>query len=135
MPSIHPVAVSDLDLICRHRLEMFRAMGRADSGLGQMIETFRHWLSPRLNAGVYFGFVAMEDEAAIGGVGLLELDWPPHPAHPSDARRGYVCNLFVEPQHRGSGVARSLMTESENEFKRRGIRFAVLHASAAGRPL
>lgn len=110
-------------------------MGRADSDLDVMIETFRHWLAPRLNAGVYFGFVAAEDGRDVGGVGLLELDWPPHPAHPSDARRGYVCNLFVEPEHRGRGVARSLMTESENEFKRRGIRFAVLHASAAGRPL
>jgi GNAT superfamily N-acetyltransferase len=134
-PSIRPLEPADLELICRHRLEMFRAMGRDEVGLAPMLRAFRAWLPPRLADGSYFGFIAEDAGRAIGGVGLMELAWPPHPAHPGDPRRGYVCNLFVEPQYRGRGVARGLMNAAESEFRRRGLGYAVLHASAAGRPL
>jgi len=39
----------------------------------------------------------------------MVLDWPPHPLHPNEDRRGYVLNLYVEPGYRGRGVARDLM--------------------------
>ena len=90
---------------------------------------------PRLADGRYFGFIAEDEGRAVGGVGLMELDWPPHPSHPGDPRRGYVFNMFVEPECRRRGVARALMAAAETEFRRRGIGYAILHASAEGRPL
>lgn len=133
--SIRPLQSSDLDLICRHRHEMFREAGRSDTALTAMAEPFRAWLEPRLHDGRYFGFIAERDGAAIGGIGLMEIDWPPHPSHPLDDRRGYVLNVYVEPGHRGRGVARRLMAEADAEFARRGIAYVVLHATDAGRPV
>ncbi len=133
-----PVDLSDLDLICRHREEMFRASnapGRSDDALREMTAAFRVWVRPRLRDGSYFGYIAEEGSTAIGGIGLMVIDWPPHPSHPSEDRRGYVLNVFVEPSHRGQGLAKMLMQLGEAEFAERGVSFAILHATRMGRPL
>lgn len=69
-----------------------------------------------------------------GGVGLMEIDWPPHLAHPEDGRRGYVLNVFVEPSYRGLDIARALMEASEAAFRILRITYVILHATEAGRP-
>lgn len=126
---------ADLDLVCRHRAEMFREAGTPDPTLAAMDAPFRDWLQPRLHDGRYFGFAAEHAGDAIAAVGLMEIDWPPHPQHPGDDRRGYVLNVYVEPAHRGRGVARMLMDASDVEFRRRGIGYAILHSTTAGRPV
>lgn len=135
MPKLRPIGLADIDLVCRHRDNMFREAGRAASDLAAMAEPFRAWLAPRLSDGRYFGFIALAGDTPIGGVGLMEIDWPPHPAHPHDDRRGYVLNLFVDPQWRGRGAARALMEASHHEFARRNLSYLVLHATKAGRTL
>ncbi|MEP3274780.1 MAG: GNAT family N-acetyltransferase [Stappiaceae bacterium] len=129
--SIEP---SDHSLICRHRVAMFADGGkRAESELAEMDKNFRQWLVPRLSDGTYFGFVAEDRKRAVAGIGLMELSWPPHPLHMKDDRRGYVLNMFVEPSHRRQGIARELMKQAEQAFNERGIRYAILHATADGR--
>jgi GNAT superfamily N-acetyltransferase len=130
-----PVTIADLALICRHRETMFREAGRQENDLTAMAAPFRRWLAKHLDLGSYFGFVVEQDGVPVASVGLMEIDWPPHPAHPDDARRGYVLNLFVEPDWRGRGIARGLMEASERAFAERGVAYAILHATAAGRPL
>jgi predicted acetyltransferase len=44
-------------------------------------------------------------------------------------------NVYVEPAHRGRGLAKMLMREAEAELARRGVSFAILHATRMGRPL
>jgi GNAT superfamily N-acetyltransferase len=135
MLTVRPVAPSDLTLICRHREEMFREAGRTEADLAAMAPPFRRWLEERLADGRYFGFISMDRDRPVGGVGLMVIDWPPHPSHPLDDRRGYVLNLFVEPTYRGRGVARGLMEEAERVFAQRGLRYVILHATEMGQPL
>src|SRR6185369_12946624 len=139
MHHIRPVTPSDLDCICRHRDAMFREAGRDAGDLAAMAAPFRAWLEPRLADGRYFGFlaetVATDSPEIVGGVGLMVIDWPPHPAHPQDDRRGYVLNLYVEPIFRGRGVARSLMETAETSFMELGLTYLILHATEMGRPL
>jgi ribosomal protein S18 acetylase RimI-like enzyme len=71
----------------------------------------------------------------VAGIGLMLIDWPPHPAHPLQDQRGYVLNVFVEPDYRHRGLARELMRLADEAFGRRGIGYAVLHATDKGRPL
>jgi|SRR5579863_3384212 len=132
---IREVTVADLDLICRHREEMFRDAGSPEDDLALMTRHFRTWLAPQLADGSYFGFVMSCDGHAAGGVGLMLIDWPPHPLHPTQDQRGYVLNLFVEPEHRRKGLARRLMQLAEEELTRRGASLLVLHATDKGRPL
>lgn len=127
--------IGDLELICRHREAMFRDAGRDDGVLATMTEHFRAWLSPRLTDGSYFGFVLEDQGRAVAGIGLMLIDWPPHPLHPTQDRRGYVLNVYVEPTHRRRGLARELMRLADAEFARRGVSYCVLHATEKGRPL
>jgi GNAT superfamily N-acetyltransferase len=135
MAELRPLAPADLELVCRHRETMFRESGRPAEAIATMVPAFRDWLAPRLADGRYFGFVAEQAGVTVGGIGLMEIDWPPHPFHPTEGRRGYVLNVFVEPGHRRQGLARHLMTAAEREFDRRGLSYAILHATEAGRPL
>jgi ribosomal protein S18 acetylase RimI-like enzyme len=130
MVTTRPVRLSDLELICRHREEMFRASnapGRSDEILRAMTASFRVWIEPRLGDGSYFGYIVEEGGAAVAGIGLMIIDWPPHPLHPNEDKRGYVLNVFVEPSHRRRGLAKMLMGLGEAEIARRGVSFAILH--------
>jgi ribosomal protein S18 acetylase RimI-like enzyme len=130
--ALHP---HDLELVCRHREEMFRDAGRGDDVLKHMTEHFREWVRPRLLDGSYFGFVMSDDDVPVAGIGLMLIDWPPHPEHPTQDKRGYVLNVFVEPGYRHRGLARELMKLAEAEFVRRGVGYGVLHATEKGKPL
>ena len=134
MQTERPVAPSDLDTICRHRETLFREAGRQDDAIVAMRATFRDWLGPRLADATYSGFILEDGGESIAGIGLMVIDWPPHPNHPTEARRGYILNVFVEPAHRGQGLARRLMDLAEAEVARRGVSFLVLHATPMGRP-
>ena len=100
-----------------------------------MTEHFREWVRPRLQDGSYFGYVISDGGAPVAGIGLMLIDWPPHPLHPTQDKRGYVLNVFVEPGYRNRGLARELMNLADAEFARRGVSYAVLHATEKGKPL
>ena len=132
---IRTLHANDIDLVCRHREAMFRDAGRPDDVLRRMTEHFRVWVKPRLQDGSYFGYVMSDDGAPVAGIGLMLIDWPPHPEHPAQDKRGYVLNVYVEPSHRSRGLARELMKLAEAELLGRGAGYGVLHATEKGRPL
>ncbi|MBV8271189.1 MAG: GNAT family N-acetyltransferase [Cupriavidus sp.] len=132
---VRTVGADDLELICRHREMMFQEAGFAAGPLRTMTANFRIWLGPRLVDGSYFGYLLIDAGRPVASIGLMLIDWPPHPAHPTQDQRGYVLNVYVEPTHRRQGLAQQLMTMAEAEFARRGVGFAILHATEAGRPL
>jgi GNAT superfamily N-acetyltransferase len=134
-PEFRAVARADLELICHHREEMFRDAGAAEQTLATMTAHFRSWLEPRLADGSYSGIVLIGDGQAVGGIGLMLIDWPPHPLHPEHSRRGYILNLFVEPAWRRRGLARRLMQMAEEELRRQDASLLILHATEKARPL
>ena len=135
MIEIRPVGPADIERICAHRHAMFVEAGTAVEALAAMAAPFRAWLADHLDKGSYSGFFAEDAGKIIGGVGLMVIDWPPHPVHPGDGRRGYVLNVFVEPDYRGRGLARTLMEKAEADLRARGVTYAILHATDAGRAL
>jgi ribosomal protein S18 acetylase RimI-like enzyme len=134
-PACRPLCIDDLELVCRHREAMFREAGRDEAALRTMTAHFRTWLAPRLANGAYFGYVLSEHGTPVAGIGLMLIDWPPHPAHPETGQRGYVLNVYVEPGARRRGLARALMQLADEEFARRGVQYTILHATEQGRPL
>lgn len=114
---------------------MFEAAGRDGATLDRMTSSFRPWAASRLRSGEYGGWVVEVDGRAIASIGLMFIDWPPHPEHPDCDRRGYVLNLFVEPDHRGAGLASQLMRRVEDEARARGVEYLILHPTAQARPI
>jgi GNAT superfamily N-acetyltransferase len=138
MLTTRPICADDLELVCRHREEMFRESnvpGRTDDILKAQTDHFRPWLATRLDDRTYFGWIVEDGGKPVAGIGLMIIDWPPHPSHPAQDKRGYVLNVFVEPSYRKRGIAEMLMGMAEGEFARRGVAFLMLHATAMGRPL
>ena len=125
----------DLDMICIHRENMFLEAGGDPEKLRIMTEHFRPWLKTRLADGRYYGFALLDTDRPIAAIGLMSIDWPAHPSHPTEDQRGYVLNVFVEPSHRRRGLASALMQLGDAEFKRRGLSFAILHATQVGKPV
>jgi GNAT superfamily N-acetyltransferase len=135
MYRLRPLSAVDLPHVCRHREAMFRDSGRPEDLLEVMREPFRDWVEPRIADGRYFGWMIEAEGEIVAGLGMMEIDWPPHPLHPTDARRGYILNVYVEPSHRHRGLATRLMTAADEEARRRGLGYAILHATQQGRPL
>jgi GNAT superfamily N-acetyltransferase len=134
--AIRAATLSDVDIITHHRRRMFVDAGRADNRvLDLMVEQFRPWLAAMLMEGKYMGWLAVEGERVIGGAGLLLLDWPPHPLDPTSAHRGYLLNVYVEPEHRRKRLASHLIELALAEARRRKIRVVSLHTTDAARPL
>jgi GNAT superfamily N-acetyltransferase len=125
----------DVELVCAHRQRMFLEAGHEQDVLNLMTTHFRSWLERALADGSYFGAVIELDGDPIASIGLMKINWPPHPFHPKEDGRGYVLNLFVEPAHRRKGIATRLMSYADAEFTRRGLHYRILHPTKMARPM
>lgn len=124
---------ADEECTVRHRHRMFVDAGRPDDAqMAARSEAFRVWLRPRLADRRYYGWMAEFDGQVVAGLGMMDVDWPPHPLHEEPAR-GYILNVYTEPAHRGQGLARQLTDIAIAEAKRRGLHVLFLHATEAGR--
>ena len=124
MISTRPIRVDDVELVCRQREQMFRESdtpGRTEAILETQTAHFRPWLAKHLGDGSYFGYIVEDHGKPVAGIGLMIIEWPPGPSHPTQDRRGYVLNVFVEPSHRKQGIAKALMHRAEQEFAERGV--------------
>lgn len=129
--TLRAATAGDAELIAAQRERMFIDMGVRYTEAGAR---FAPWVQPRLQSGDYLGWLAEAGGAVVAGAGLLLLDWPPHFADPQPLR-SYLLNVYVEPGHRGRGLARHLTEQAMAETRRRHIRVMSLHASEAGRPV
>jgi ribosomal protein S18 acetylase RimI-like enzyme len=126
----------DAELIAAHRRAMFTAMGSTpDSVLDAMSRNFTPWVARTIGEGRYAGWITMDDGRPVASAGLLILDWPPHPLDPAGTQRGYMLNVFVEPEYRKRGLAQALVNRCLDEAHRRSIRVVALHSSDAARSI
>lgn len=128
--------VDDSALITRHRKAMFADMqDAAEPVLDEMARNFEPWLRRMIAEDKYTGWITDDGERPVGSAGLLILDWAPHFLDPRCGQRGYILNVFVEPEYRARGIAKALTLECMTEAKRRGIGVVALHASRKGQPV
>lgn len=133
--SIRPVALADAEIIAMHRHLMFVDDGIPDDEhMKTLIEAFLPWVRARIQMGLYTGWFALDGDRVVAGVGMITLDWPPHPLH-EEPLRGYILNVYTQPEYRGKGIAKRLMREAMAEAVRRKITLVTLHASKMGRPV
>jgi ribosomal protein S18 acetylase RimI-like enzyme len=127
---------ADAHLITHHRRRMFVDAGRADSQiLGVMSHNFEPWVTKMIAEGKYFGWLTADGDRIVAGAGLLLLDWPPHPLDPYSIQRGYLLNVYVEPEYRRKKLASHLIEMALAEARRRKIRVVALHSTEESRRL
>jgi ribosomal protein S18 acetylase RimI-like enzyme len=136
MYQIRAATPADAAVITHHRRRMFVDAGRQDNRiLDVMAEHFKPWVEKRLGDGRYLGWLTTEGGKVIAGAGLMVLDWPPHPLDPRQDKRGYMLNVYVEPEHRRKKLASELIDGVLAEARRQKIRVVALHSTDAGKPL
>jgi ribosomal protein S18 acetylase RimI-like enzyme len=127
---------ADAALITHHRRRMFVDAGRRDDQVLQlMAQAHEPWVAQAIADGRYLGWLTEDDGVVVAGAGLLILDWPPHPLDPRSTARGYLLNVYVEPDHRRRRLASNLIDLALAEAGRRGIRVVALHSTEEGRRL
>lgn len=127
---------ADAELITHHRRRMFVDAGRADNQvLDVMCVNFKPWVEKMIAEAKYFGWLTVDGERVVAGAGLLLLDWPPHPLDPRSTQRGYLLNVYVEPDFRRRKLASHLIEFALAEARKRKIRVVALHSTEEGRRL
>ena len=128
--TIRAASVADIPHVVHHRERMFREMGTV-CDYAAMADACTRWYIEALPAGTYRGWMAETDGRVIGGGGLIVTPWSPGPSR-FDPRMAWVYNVFVEPAHRGRGVARRLMEAMHAWCLEHRIERLALNATEAG---
>jgi ribosomal protein S18 acetylase RimI-like enzyme len=127
---------ADANIITHHRRHMFIDAGQANNQiLGVMSHHFEPWVAKMIDEQKYIGWLTSDEDRVVAGAGLLILDWPPHPLDPCSVHRGYLLNIYVEPEYRRRKLASRLIELALAEARRRKIRVVALHATDEGRYL
>lgn len=84
----------------------------------------------------YQAFVAEVDGQAIASVSCqLFAGLYPNILEAQYRKYGYIWGVYVEPSHRGQGIAKTLTLQACNYLKSLGCTRAILHASPSGKPV
>jgi GNAT superfamily N-acetyltransferase len=133
---IRPATLADIPHILRHRRAMFRDMGGVtEAQLDAVVVTAEGFLREGIPTGAYRGWLAITADGRIAaGAGITIVPWPGSPRDPAP-RRGWIQNVYTEPEFRRQGLARKLMETVVEWCRADGFYAISLHASREGRPL
>lgn len=108
--SIRRAVVEDAAAMARHRARMFRDMGACTEEEAEALGAVSTaWFAGILGDGSYAGWVTVEEGRVVGGAGVHLREMGPVPGMLRVGRWGHIANVYVEPAHRGRGLARGMM--------------------------
>jgi ribosomal protein S18 acetylase RimI-like enzyme len=124
----------DAPVLAEMRRRMFLSMGKPDDQrMQRVVEAFTVWVADAIRRGIYIGWVVeTAAHVPVANAGMLLMEWPPN-LRDLGPVRGYILNVWTEPEHRRKGIARGLMETVMAEARRREIRVMTLHASDEGK--
>ena len=124
---------ADSRWILHHRIEMFTDMGLDHEYIYETARLTEEYLEKDWTQD--YRYFLIEDEGeVIAGCGISPFMIPPQVSQKTGVY-AYLSNMFVERQHRGKGVGRTLLRHVLDVCRRDGIGFLFLHASDDGLPL
>jgi GNAT superfamily N-acetyltransferase len=132
--TVRLATAADAEVIARHRVEMFRAMGRV-SRLDEVERATTTRVGEQLASGDYIGWVIEHDGRPVAGAGVMLHPYYPSDTNPRGRPTAYILNVYVEPEHRRRGLAARLVETILAWCRDNDIPRASLHASDAGRPV
>ena len=98
----------------------------------EFVRRFTTWFEQE--ATTRWWWLALDAPTPVGMVNLKLFERMPAPDVPR-ARWGYLCNLFVAPEHRGHGVGGALVADVMAAAREAGLVRVVLNPSEKSRPL
>jgi GNAT superfamily N-acetyltransferase len=130
---IRPARPDELEAIVHQRVHMFLDMGRDPALVQAAVPAMRAWTQTRMAADTLMTYFAIAPDGMIAaGAGVAINDVAPGPNSLSP-ERGYILNVYTEPEHRHRGLATRLVAACCDACRARGIVVVTLHASDEGR--
>ncbi len=133
--TIRRATPDDAALLAEHRARVWREVGDWDEEpMARQIPVWTAWFTEAVADGRYRSWIAEELGAAIASGSLLVYAAIPRPGSDSD-REGRVQSVYVDPNARRRGIARTLMHEIVAYARTAPLIRLVLHPSDDARPL
>src|SRR5690242_3378040 len=131
--TIRQATLADMDMIVTHRRKMFEEMGHTDPAVHAAYEPgFTAWLRRQMERDDYLAWFAVTpDGEVVAGAGLWLMDWPAGFMDWS-THRGYIFNVYTNPEHRRQGLGRRVVQAALDWSAAQNIRCISLHASEFG---
>ncbi len=126
----------DGPLLARHRIGMYRDMGRLAEGdprEPELMATTEAFARRALGDGEMVAWIAEVGGAPVGGGAALLRSRLPRPDHPGVTREAHLLNVYTEPPARRRGVATAVTAAFLAWCREEGIARATLNTSRAGR--
>ena len=128
-----PATVEDVPELLRLRCVMWESMG-LPLAAGDWEARFAEVVSGWFTSGTGVAYVVDGPDRLVAcGIGSIDQHLPGS-SNPS-GRYGYIANMVTEAEHRGQGLASSILRELLAWFTAQGIHTVDLHASAQGEPI
>jgi GNAT superfamily N-acetyltransferase len=118
---------NEASIIVHHRIEMFRSMGRSEEQLSAIERATIIFLDKPWERSIDCYF-ALQEKEVVGGCAVSFCIAYPTAENPS-GKFAHLFNMYVEPEHRGKGVATSLVKHITQLCLKKGIRKMTLHAT------
>lgn len=133
--TIRPATETDIPALVDFRIRMFTEMGwHGEARVREVGELFSEFFRTGLANGSCLGWIAedVSTRRALGGCALMWEFIPPSVRNPS-GRQAYIFGIFVEPDSRRRGIAKSLVKTAVDYATAEGCAVISLHATEAGR--
>lgn len=132
---IRPATTDDIPLVIDYRWRLFRELGwEDDSRLVQITPAAERHLRDGFASGSCSGFIAEADGRAVGSVAVVWQRVPPSPRNVV-GMQAYILGMYVLPEQRRRGIARTMMTACITCAEQEGVPAVILHTSEFGQPL
>lgn len=134
--SIREANASDLELVCRMRLEFVAEYRKVlvDDLPESFVEQTRVFVDRAQRAGRIRSWLAEDNVGCIGAVSLLLFDVPPLPEDPRTSQ-GYIVDMYVLSRQRRQGIGGGLFDACVTTAAQLEVRRLFLRATDDGRPL
>jgi GNAT superfamily N-acetyltransferase len=136
-PTIRQARLGDADELARLRWEFRIEFGTpATRDLDAFVQEFRSFTRDAFADGSPWRAWVAEDGGRLVGCAWLRLvEKVPHPNRSLDERPiAYVTNMFVDADHRNSGLGRELLRRAVDFARERGVDGVVVWPSERSRP-
>jgi GNAT superfamily N-acetyltransferase len=123
----------DYPTLAAMRYEFRASLGTPNKACDAFECRMLQWLDAHLGK-AWTAWVATEDESLIGHVFLHVIDKVPNPV-PEPEQLGYITNLYVREQNRGTGIGGALLDTALQECRGLQVDTVVLWPSPRSRSL
>ena len=124
--------IQDIPVMCQIRKQQL-----IDEGLSpenNIDKELSRFFEKKMADGSLVEWLLEENGKIIATAAILFVEFPPTYTNQAGIK-GYITNMYTDPDYRGKGIASAMLHKLTDEAKKRGVRHILLHASNHGKPV